>query len=259
MATTTESNPKLAKLLIPTGHWRFVTDAEHGPAIAALAKVVGAREAKFPSLQRRLAVRADGSEFLLTFNDCLHRDPNNISWDVGSPPTQSFPTALPIAEAVELLNSEASPEKELARRVALADARTAKENERRRIESEKLRAESAAHARAEQERADFRADSWAKLSPLQQSLARLALAVAERDPKFAEAIRAAADADPSDFPRAQWWAGMPRFLEAQRVDAVLATIPSETRTLLKIQHGPLPAAIVKGWELLQEQRGKARP
>ena len=123
MATTTESNPKLAKLLIPTGHWRFVTDAEHGPAIAALAKVVGAREAKFPSLQRRLAVRADGSEFLLTFNDCLHRDPNNISWDVGSPPTQSFPTALPIAEAVELLNSEASPEKELARRVALADAR----------------------------------------------------------------------------------------------------------------------------------------
>jgi hypothetical protein len=206
-------------------------------------------------MQRRLAVTADGSQFLLVIDNCLQKDPSCINWDDRMPEAcKAIPAALPIEAAVQLLNSDQSPEKELQRRRALAAEREAEEAARVRIASEKAHAEAVALNKARQERVDFRADAWEKIPPLQQALARLALAVAERDPKLAADVRAAADADASDFPRGKWWEGLPRFMEALRVADVLASIPEQTRVLLKLQHGPNPAAIVAGWEALQAQR-----
>jgi hypothetical protein len=164
---------------------------------------------------------------------------------------------LPIAEAVALLNSDASPELELARRRAKAKTREDARVERNRKEIEASRAERDRLEREAQTRVQFRADTWPKLSPLQQILARLALMAEKRDPDLASDIRACVDADASDFPRGQWWTGLAKTMEGIRVTDVLESIPSETRFALKMQHGNNPAKIVKAWEFLRAQKSRA--
>jgi hypothetical protein len=252
MAKNEVNAQELLKQAVPTGHWRYILDNEHPAAIEALKAVLG-REAKLPSWQRRLAVTADGATFLIVIDDCRWRHPSSIAgWnELDVLNTTGLPTALPIEAAVQLLNSDQSPEKELQRRRALAAERDLKVAERARIEAEKARAEVAEVNRERQARLDNRADIWEKLNPLQQFGARLALAVEKRDPKLAADIRTSVDASPSDFPLGQWWTGLDRTMEAIRVAAVYEIIPIETRTLLKLQHGPYPAKIVAAWEAMR--------
>jgi hypothetical protein len=259
MATKVETSPaELLKHPIPIGHWRFVNDDEQPAAVAALAKVIG-RESKQPSWQRRLAVKADGSQFLIVIDDCP-RNPGSINWNDTMPEAlKAIPTALPVPVGVQLLQSDASPEKELDRRRALAKKREDEAAERQRAEIAKSKAEAAERQRVDQERADFRADAWTKLGPLERFVARLALAVERHDPILAAGIRAAIDAPTNDdaFPRGSWWQGLDKTLEAIRVAEVFETMPGEMRALLKVQHGNNPSKVVAAYEAMRAQNVRA--
>jgi hypothetical protein len=255
MAKAEVNAQELLKQAVSVGHWRFVNDDEHPAAVAALAKVIG-RESKQPSWQRKLAVKADGSQFLIVIDDCP-RHPGTINWHDTMPEAlKAIPTALPVAVGVQLLQSDANPEKELERRRALAKKREDEAAERQRAEIAKSRAEAAELQRIAQERVDCRADVWAKLAPLAQFGARLALMIEKRDKDLAADIRACVDAS-DDFPRGSWWVGLDRIMEAQRVADVLASIPEQSRVLLKIQHGNNPAKIVAAWDAMRAQKSVA--
>jgi hypothetical protein len=264
MATKVEvvNAQELLKQAVPTGHWAFVSDADHSSAVAALAKLIG-RESKQPSWQRRLAISTDAAKtYLLVVDSCHWREPSSVVPfdDADSYATTALPVALPLEVGVQLLQSEANPELELARRRAKAAAREAARVERNRAEIARSRAEAAEIARVEQERIDCRADNWAKLSPLEKFAARLALAVEKADPSLAAGIRAAIDAPTSDdaYPRARWFEGFPRILEDQRVAQVYAALPKEQEFALRMQYGHNPATIVAAWEALRAANQKTR-
>jgi hypothetical protein len=258
MATKVETNPaELLKLAIPVGHWAFCADEQHPAAVAALAKVIG-RESKQPSWQRRLAVTADGKTFLIVVDDCP-RNPGSINWHDTMPEAlRAIPVALPLELGVQLLQSDASPEKELERRRAQAKAREEAVAARHRAEIEASNLERDRLEREAQTRVQFKADVWPKLSPLQQVFARLALSLAERDPKIAADIRCALDAEASDFPKGTWWIGLDNTLESIRVAEVFSTMPGELRGLLKVKVGNVPRLVVAEYEAMRATNQKSR-
>jgi hypothetical protein len=247
---------------VPAGHYRYINDDEHAAAVAALAKIIGKRPAALPSWQRRLAITADGKTFLLVIDGCHWREPSSIVPfdDSDTYATTALPVALPLELGIQLLQSEANPELELARRRAKAKAREDARIERNRKEIEASRAEGERIQKAAQERIDCKADAFAKLSPLAQFAARLALMVEKRDKDLASDIRVSIDApvNGESFPRGSWWVGLDRTLEDQRVAQVFELIPAEMRFALKMQHGPSPAVIVRAYETLRAANGKSK-
>jgi len=256
--------------VVPAGRWRMCTDEEHAEAAVVLAKLVG-KEARLPRWSRRLAVLLDRREWLLVL-DAL--PPSWEVWHAYSPPV-AVTVAVPLESGVAILQSPNSPETELARRRDGHEAYRNAEAEKARIVAEKQAAEAAEKQRVQRERYDFKADRWAQLSPMERFAARLALlAEARGDKALAGDVRVAiaSAGDEKDFPRSiSWWAGIEQSAGLQAADAreaelaafarrskaegICARIPSQTRLLLGIQHGPNNfEAIAEAWEALESQR-----
>jgi hypothetical protein len=250
----------ILRTAIQVGFWRFVNDSEHAAAVAALAKIVG-REAKLPTWQRRLAVAADGSQFLLVVDSCLQKHSSCINWDpLASEALRPIPCALPIEAAVKLLQSPQSPELELQQRLAAAHKREAERAAREAAEAEKFRLKTEAEVKERREQEACRATEWERLTPMERFAARLAVLVESRDKDLAADIRSALDtADvASDFPRAQWWTGLDGLMAAKHAQAVVASIPTEKLALLRLMHGNDTARLARAWtEMNRPQQGKA--
>lgn len=196
-------------LAIAAGEHRAPDPVELAACIAELARLIGKKEASSPEWTRRLCVLRDsGTAALLVNHAILCAD---LGMAVNDPHVLvGVPVALPLAEAVALLQSPENPELELVRRQRFVDETRAKARQRAETADAEGRAKAQAAAKAKVERAEFRADAWEGLTEVQRFVARLALAVASADPSLAATIRGVVRESLAgdDFPRAQWWTGI---------------------------------------------------
>jgi hypothetical protein len=260
------------KAAIPAGRWRFVTDAEHADAVAALAEIVGKKTAAMPSWQRRLGVRTDGTEgFALAIEIPLIGIRGERYFGSAIPPKFST-VAYALSVGVAILQSSLNPEIELADRRAQHAEFLAEQDRKRAAEAEALRKHHADRAAAEQERATCRAGDWGLLARLERFATRLALAVESRDPALAADLRSIVaqslteEGDgPETWPKTPaWFAGLgletlspDRRQDLQngaadeRMDAILRTVPPDKLPSLKLLHGSEKSALVRGWLALR--------
>jgi len=238
---------------LPRERWREPTNDEAAAGLQVLGKLVGKAEAASPTWVRRLAVTADGKAWLLMVNGSMVNQ-----WPL---PPFGWPAALPMGEAVELLQSDRNPELELERQLAQARKQQDEAAERTRRTRARQQAEAEARARLEQERRDFRAAEWTLLVGWQRFACRLALAVEGAIPELARAIRAAVAAelvpDKADsFPRGVWFEGLGvegldegqreaagRLAQGERDAWTVATVPADKLTALEFLRGPNPREI----------------
>jgi len=188
--------------------FRVPMDNEVDAGIAALAEVIGPDEAKKPSWQRRLAIAKESGEWLLIVSECAFISRGAAEW--ASPfhvpgALTPIPCAYPIAVGVELLASDASPEKELARRQAIVDLHAKMIKEREEAHLAKIDAEAAAAAAWARDRVEFRERSWLELQPWQRGFYSLAVALTEHHPDIAYHLRRVASCENPGLPRTKWW------------------------------------------------------
>jgi hypothetical protein len=245
--------------------------------VDALSKHVG-RQARQPSWQRRLMVGVtDGapllsieapviprlSEFCDDFIDPA-RSPINLA---------STTVVLLMADACQLLESEWSPEKNLAARHARAKKRADEAKAVADAKAAKAAAVAAEIARLEKENAEFHGDDFRdRLDDVQRLLVRVALAVSPRDKHLAAAIRGAVNdsliAGGLDFPRGPWFDGIefpkpkgypkfPSWGSWGSCEKVLARIPPDALHNLRLMHGDNDGAIARQWVLMCESNAKA--
>jgi hypothetical protein len=116
------------------------------------------------------------------------------SWDKAAPwadpiQLQAFPTAYPLAEAVESLEGPNNPEAILAARreaCRLHDEEEAAAKAAQRAASARREAEV---IQTEKDRRDFNYDLWCRLDPWVQAFYALACRVTSRDPDLAADLR----------------------------------------------------------------------
>jgi hypothetical protein len=139
--------------------------------IAALADLIGPEQARTLEWRSRLRVtRESPVEFRLVVNECLPllgaAEGEASPWSAVADPLTSVPVFLPLAEAVELLQSPKNPEQILARRKALLDKHAAEADERRRSTLASLSAGAAPLPQF--------ASAWQSVNPLAQALLSIA-------------------------------------------------------------------------------------
>ena len=188
--------------------FRVPLDSEIEAGIATLAGVVGQDEARKPSWQRRLVVAKENGEWLLVVSEALFISRGAAEW--ASPfhvpgALTPIPCAYPIAVGVELLASDASPEKELSRRQAIVDEHAKIVKEREEVALRKMEAEAAAAAAWARDRVEFRERAWLELTPWQRGFFALAVAITEHHPDIAYHLRRVASCENPGLPRTRWW------------------------------------------------------
>jgi hypothetical protein len=188
--------------------WRVPMDNEVEAGIAALAEAIGPDEAKKPSWQRRLVVAKENGEWLLIVNEALFISRGDALWTTpfhvpGA--LTSIPCAFSISMGVELLASDASPERELARRQVLVDQHAKMVKEREEVALRKIEAEAAAATAWARDRIAFRESIWLQLAPWQRGFFALAVALTEHHPDIAYHLRRVASCDNPGLPRTKWW------------------------------------------------------
>lgn len=230
-----------------------------------------------PTWTRRLAVSSDGVTPLLvvsapSFITSPTSDDHIHPWV--EPRTSAVTQiVIPIVDAVELLASPFSPELEIERRAKLCEKHAEEEAAKRKTRAEAEARRVAEEQRAAKERADFKADLWAKLDDLQHFALRLACAVEGKDKALAASLRAVVNQSiqesvagvPADFPREVWDKGLAWPVPSPRskrpplgsfasAATILATIPKERLNLFRLSHGEGPVAdskIARLWLDLQ--------
>ena len=114
-----------------------------------------------------------------------------ISHPWGEPRTSAVTQiVIPIVDAVELSGQPLHPELEIERRAKLCERHAEEEAAKRKTRAEAEARRVAEEQRAAKERADFKADLWAKLDDLQHFALRLACAVEGKDKALAASLRA---------------------------------------------------------------------
>lgn len=193
-----------------TGDFRHPDNGEFDDLAVQIAAVIGEERASLPATQRRFAVCTKTGAPLLVL-DCPRKwiSPGDANYVVAPEDGAAMQEwlaveqrAFPVAEAVALLNSPESPERELRRRRELVRARDAI-REQRDAEAEK-------RARAEREAAEksrrYRASDWGQLPLARRMAYSLSLALEDSDPKLAEEIRNVAEhGEHLPCPELQWW------------------------------------------------------
>jgi hypothetical protein len=196
--------------------WHDLADADLGPALAELGKVLGPEEASKPAWQRRLVRLGDG-QLALTYRECAYLSTTagfyNCPWHVpGS--LAATEVAAPVAEVVALLRSDANPERELQRRRKLADEHEAKEASEREGKARRDAEEAARARQAQENEVRYRERDWRELMDWQRALYAVAVRVEARDPELAADLRAVAGAStatsgefctPLPRPDCKWW------------------------------------------------------
>jgi hypothetical protein len=183
--------------------WRAPTREEFPLGMAEIAKVIGEAEAGHPSWTRRLAISEPDGQWCVVVDDCAD-DKGYAPW-TDETLIEAFPLAYPLAEGVAILQSPDNPETELERR-----RQAVKEHNEEQARASAERAEAAKRqreedAQLEQDRNQFRARDWERLSDAQKLSYALALKVQARDPDLAADLREVA-AKGMIFPRVRWWA-----------------------------------------------------
>jgi len=264
---------------IPPTAWRTVRgDSEIDAALAALAEIVGTKEASRPQWARRLGVRCDGAGHVLGIDVAtpVLQPVWHVSPDGNEP---VFHVAgYPLAFAVALLESSLNPELELAERRKKQGEYNAQQAKKRAAEASADEARRQANAREAQARADFKADSWPMLNGLQRFAARLALAVESRgDSKLASDLRgivaqSLVGDDDEAFPRGTWFQALgldalsqerrqdlARVAQGERENAALEAIPRDKLPALKAMNGSdNRAGIILHWRRILRANLPAR-
>ena len=274
-----EITPKtIAAAFIQPNAWRPVRgDEEIDAALDALASVVGKKEAAKPQWARRLGVRTDGTGYVLAID--IARPVLQEVWHVnpdGNEPAV-VTAAYPMRFAVSLLQSDLSPEIELAARRAQQAKFNAEQAKKRAAEAAALEAKRQARAKLEQEARDYRAEDWKLLSGLQRCAARLALVVESRDAKLASDLRSIVAQslvgdDDEVFPRGTWFKDLgldalsqerrqdlARVAQGERENAALEAIPRDKLPALKAMNGSdNRAGIILHWRRILRANLPAR-
>lgn len=163
-------------------HWEWIPADQLGAGIEEIAKHVDDPiESGQLHWTRRLCLLPDGKTLGLTFSDCARIQDHERGYPWLIPGAlKAIAAAGPIGEVIALLKSDASPEKELARRRAAADEHERRERSER--EQQERRAREQAEAQREQAEAATKYDkkSWDNLDGFQQAFALLAIAVEKR-------------------------------------------------------------------------------
>jgi hypothetical protein len=192
-----------------TTAFRFPSDDEAGAVLESLATVIG-DQASRPSVQRRAVIcRATGEVLLVVACPAHWISAGDVAFVAAPEPGSSLNSFLAIeqrafspAEALALLASVASPEREIERRGELVRRR------------DDLRAATAAAAakrdlevkEAEEKSARYRAADWAGLPLARQIAYALAIALESKEPALAEQVWTIADqAEHFRCPTTQWW------------------------------------------------------
>lgn len=157
--------------------------------IAALAAIIEPEKARTLEWRSRLRVtRERPVEFRLMVNECLpllgSPGGEDSPWAAVADPLLSVPTFLPLAEAVDLLQSPNNPEVVLQRRRELIERHNAEADDRHRSTLAALSSGAAPPK--------FGVMAWQSVNPTAQLLLRLAYAF-ERDSQVASALVALAN------------------------------------------------------------------
>jgi hypothetical protein len=268
----------IAKAALPQSAWRPVRDEELEAAIDELTKLVSKREASKPTWTRRLGVLTNGGGFVVSVDV-----PRPVLMPEWQPHPEGVEPAVVVVGyamrfAVSLLQSDLSPEIELAARRAQQAKFNAEQAKKRAAEAAALEAKRQARAKLEQEARDYRAEDWKLLSGLQRFAARLALAVEPRDSKLAADLRgivaqSLAGDEPDTFPRGNWFAGLGldglspqrrqdlvRAAQGERENIAIEEIPRDKLPPLRAMNGSdNRAGIVAHWRRILRANQVAAP
>lgn len=267
--TAQEIHLVVERHVLPQGRWRPIIDDELPAASAALAEIVGKKEAAKPTLARRLGVLIDGSGFVLTIEipaDAIVGQ----TWHPGPAEAPKFTVAaFPLAVGVELLRSPGNPEIELTDRRRRYDEHLKGEAAKRAAEAKVITDLHAQQAREEQERASCRGGDWQLLGALERFAARLALAVESRDAGLAGDLRklvadrlAGLDDDVESWPHTPAWfkglalEGLPperrqalaMQSQGEREIMAMEEIPRDKIPSLKLMTGDSRTGIIAYWK-----------
>jgi hypothetical protein len=192
-----------------TTEFRFPSDDEAGAVIESLATVIG-DQASRPSVQRRAVIcRKTGEVLLVVACPARWISAGDVAFVAAPEPGQQLNSFLAVeqrafspAEALALLVSPESPERELERRGALVRRRDELRAQLEAAAAKRDEAELDAEARARR----FHAAEWAKLPLTVRVLYSLALRLEISDAELAAAIHdIAGDAEHLRCPTTEWW------------------------------------------------------
>ena len=270
--TAMQIHVEVERHVLPQSQWRPATDEEMPGALAALAEIVGKKEASKPSWARRLGVLLDGSGFVLAL-EVPDDQIVGLPWHPGpSGPPKYTVCAFPLATGVELLQGPLSVEAELTDRRRRYSEYLKAQDAKAAAQAKANADKQAAEAKEEQERAACHGGEWAMLSALERFAVRLALALEPRDAELAGDLRklvadrlAGADDDVEAWPRNQAWAnglGLEALPPERRQDLALQaqgereimameTIPRDKIPSLQIMTGNSRTGIIAQWKLFQ--------
>jgi len=189
--------------------------------IAELATLIGPEKANAPSMVRRLVRAKNNDVWLLVIADCCfvsYGDAAYTAPHLVENATTPIRFGHGLAEGIAILGSDSNPEKEIARRAALIDAKAARDkahaDEARRAEQER----QAVLKKAQTDAIAFRKNEWEALTSLERALFLLAARVKADNPALAADIHAVAEASrrtgpttkgerdyPLPTPQCEWW------------------------------------------------------